>query len=97
MYSCEANHNFRFFVSKNLSKFKGSTKNHIIMTKTTQAVNKYKKAVGMPPSQDSFLKMPNIGKLNKNKPKMDKPMSFVALFCMVFFILLKMGIKGLSK
>jgi hypothetical protein len=42
--------------------------------------------VGMPPNQDSFLKIPNIGKLNKNKPKMDKLMSFVVLFCMVFFI-----------
>jgi hypothetical protein len=55
------------------------------MTKNTQAVNKYKKAVGIPANHDNFLKIPKIGKLNKNKPKMDKPMSFVALFCMVLF------------
>jgi hypothetical protein len=69
------------------------------MTKTAHTVNKYKKAVGIPSNHDSFLKMPNIGKLNKNAPKMDKPMSFVALFCMVFFLTLnlKMRTKGLSK
>jgi hypothetical protein len=56
------------------------------MTNITQAVNKYKKAVGIPANHDSFLKIPKIGKLNKNKPKMDKPMSFVALFCMMFVL-----------